>query len=60
MKIIPSEDLLELNPYNTLPTLVDRELVSVSGATLSWNIWTNVSRIRLCYRFIQWRGPKAA
>jgi RNA polymerase-associated protein len=23
----PSEDLLELNPYNTLPTLVDRELV---------------------------------
>ena len=23
----PSEDLLELNPYNTIPTLVDRELV---------------------------------
>lgn len=23
----PSEDLAELNPYNTLPTLVDRELV---------------------------------
>ncbi len=23
----PSEDLLELNPYNSLPTLVDRELV---------------------------------
>lgn len=23
----PNEDLLELNPYNTLPTLVDRELV---------------------------------
>lgn len=23
----PSEDLLELNPYNTLPTLVDRDLV---------------------------------
>ncbi len=23
----PSEDLLHLNPYNTLPTLVDRELV---------------------------------
>ena len=23
----PSEDLLDLNPYNTLPTLVDRELV---------------------------------
>lgn len=23
----PCEDLLELNPYNTLPTLVDRELV---------------------------------
>lgn len=23
----PSEDLCELNPYNTLPTLVDRELV---------------------------------
>lgn len=23
----PSEDLIELNPYNTLPTLVDRELV---------------------------------
>ncbi len=23
----PSEDLLELNPYNTLPTMVDRELV---------------------------------
>jgi RNA polymerase-associated protein len=23
----PSEDLLELNPYNTLPTLIDRELV---------------------------------
>jgi stringent starvation protein A len=23
----PSEELLELNPYNTLPTLVDRELV---------------------------------
>ncbi len=23
----PSEDLLELNPYNTFPTLVDRELV---------------------------------
>src|SRR5690606_22799162 len=23
----PNEDLIELNPYNTLPTLVDRELV---------------------------------
>lgn len=23
----PSEDLIELNPYNTLPTLVDRDLV---------------------------------
>ena len=23
----PSEDLIELNPYNSLPTLVDRELV---------------------------------
>ena len=23
----PSEDLVELNPYNSLPTLVDRELV---------------------------------
>ena len=27
----PSEDLAELNPYNTLPTLVDRELVLYSS-----------------------------
>ena len=27
IKFVSSEDLIELNPYNTVPTLVDRELV---------------------------------
>src|SRR3990172_1147916 len=30
----PCEELLELNPYNTLPTLVDRELVLYRSAII--------------------------
>jgi len=30
----PSEELLELNPYNTLPTLVDRDLVLYRSAII--------------------------
>lgn len=32
-----SEDLLELNPYGNIPTLVDRELV-LFNLVLLWNI----------------------
>ncbi len=30
----PSEDLIDLNPYNTLPTLVDRDLVLYQAAVI--------------------------
>ena len=35
------EDLVDLNPYHSLPTLVDRDLV----------LWMSVFRIRHCYPF---------
>ena len=37
------EDLIDLNPYSTVPTLVDRDLVIYDS---SWNTWKSVSRIR--------------
>jgi len=35
----PPEDLLDLNPYNSVPTLVDRDLVLYTPVS-SANIWT--------------------
>lgn len=39
------QDLIDLNPYQTVPTLVDRELTCMNPAS-SWNIWMSVSRTR--------------
>ena len=40
------EDLLDLNPYNSVPTLVDRELVLVRSRASSWSTWKSASRTR--------------
>jgi len=39
------EDLLDLNPYHSVPTLVDRDLV-LYDSRLSSSISTSASRIR--------------
>ena len=47
LQVEPSEmpeDLLEVNPYNSVPTLVDRELVLYESRII-WNIWMSVFRI---------------
>ncbi len=41
----PPQDLIDLNPNQSVPTLVDRELTRGNLASL-WNIWMSVSRIR--------------
>lgn len=39
------DELAELNPYNTVPTLVDRSWRCTPRAS-SWSIWTSASRTR--------------
>ena len=39
------EDLLDLNPYHSLPTLVDRDLVLYDSRVIM-SIWTNAFRTR--------------
>ena len=46
-----SEDLMELNPYGTLPTLVDRDLL--------WNILMSVFHILHLCQFIRFLVRKA-
>ena len=41
----PPEDLLDLNPYHSVPTLVERDLV-LYAATWSANTSTSAIRIR--------------
>ena len=41
----PPQDLIDLNPNQSVPTLVDRELTLGNLASL-WNTWMSVSRIR--------------
>lgn len=41
----PPQDLIDLNPNQSVPTLVDRELTCGNLASL-WNIWMSVSLIR--------------
>lgn len=41
----PPQDLIDLNPNQSVPTLVDRELTCGNPASL-WSIWMSVSRTR--------------
>ena len=40
----PPQDLIYLNPNQSVPTLVDRELTGGNLASL-WNTWMSASRI---------------
>lgn len=42
----PPQDLIDLNPNQSVPTLVDRELTLCGNLASLWNIWMSVSRIR--------------
>jgi len=44
------EDLVDLNPYHSLPTLVDRDLVLYESQVIM-STWMSVFRIRHCYPF---------
>lgn len=51
--------LIEVNPYGSLPTLVDRDL-ALWESTVVTEHWMSVTLIRLCCRCTRWRVPTAA
>lgn len=55
----PPQDLIDLNPSQSVPTLVDRELTLWNPVSL-WNTWMSVSRIRRSCLFTLLRVVKAA
>ncbi|GIR68865.1 MAG: hypothetical protein CM15mP74_01160 [Halieaceae bacterium] len=53
---MPAE-LGDLNPYNTMPTLVDRELVLYESKVMMEYLDERFP-IRPCCRFTPWPGPR--
>ena len=53
------EDLAEINPYNTLPTLLDRELVLFESTVIMEYLDERFPAPSAAARSIRWRGPRA-